>query len=153
MASHDARSGWRAAPTGRGRLWTASPPPKPAYAATMQPDDLEPRVTALEGQVRNLREEVRATKIDVAALRDLASAVARDVSAMRGFRRATTASINALREDMVDMRGEIVDMRGEMSSMRQEMRTKFDLAAAGQQRIVALLQQVLGTPGGGTAPA
>lgn len=136
----------------------------------MQPENLEPRVTALEGQVRGLRDEVQATRVDVAAARELASGVDRDVSEMRAFRRATTASFNALRADMVDMRGEMrgfrrattasvnalradmVDMRGDMTDMRHEMRTKFDLTAAGQRHIAELIQQVIDAQGG-TAPA
>lgn len=118
----------------------------------MPPENLEPRVTALEGQVRDLRDEVRATKVDVAAVRQLVSAVDRDVSEMRGFRRATIASVNALREDMVNMRNEMSDMRHEMTDMRQEMRTKFDVTAAGHRHIVDLIQQVIDAQGG-AAPA
>lgn len=152
----------------------------PAYAASMQPENLEPRVTALEGQVGELRGEV-------AAIRGLARAVDRDVSEMRGFRRATIASFNALRADMVDMRQDMNDLRQDVGNLRQEMggmrqdmndirqdmndgfrradeqfaqvnngfiemRGKFDITAAGQQRIVELIQQAIDTQGG-AAPA
>lgn len=98
------------------------------YAASMQPGNLESRVTALEGQMRELR----------GAARVLAGAADRDVSEIHGevrdFRRATVASINALRDDMTDM--------------RQEMRSKFDLAATGQQNNVELIQVVIDAQGG-----
>jgi hypothetical protein len=118
----------------------------------MQPENLEPRVTALEGQVRDLRGEVQANHVYIAAVRELTAAVDRDVSEMRGFRRATIATMNALREDMVDMRRDITGMRHQMSGMRQEMRSKFAITAAGQERIVELIQQVIDAQGG-PAPA
>ncbi|PQM44753.1 hypothetical protein C1Y40_05091 [Mycobacterium talmoniae] len=103
----------------------------------MPSENLESRVTALEGQVRELRGRVRASEQDAAAARVLAGGADRDVGAigdeLRDFRNATTASFNALREDMVDL--------------RREMRAKFDLAAAGQQRIVDLIQTVIDAQG------
>jgi hypothetical protein len=107
----------------------------------VQPDDLESRGTALEGEVRDLAGRVTANEQDAAAARVLAGAADRDVSAfrreLRDFRQATTASFNALRQDFVDLR-EHVD-RG-----FTEMRGKFDATAAGQQQIVRLLQTIIG---------
>ncbi|MEZ0362632.1 hypothetical protein ACAG26_02855 [Mycobacterium sp. pUA109] len=104
----------------------------------MPPENLESRVTQLEGQVRELRGRVRASERDAAAARVLAGGADRDVGEVRDevrdFRTATIASFNALREDMIDM--------------RQEMRAKFDLTAAGQQRIVELIQTVIDAQGG-----
>lgn len=108
----------------------------------MSSDELSARVTALEGQVQDLTGQVGAIKHDAAAARVLAGAADRDVTEIRDevrdFRRATVASFNALRQDMTD--GFI------------EMRAKFDLAAAGQQRIVELIQTVI-DGSGGAAPA
>ncbi|GFG72202.1 hypothetical protein [Mycolicibacter senuensis] len=138
----------------------------------MSPENLEPRVSALERQVGELRGEVRANKVEVATVRELAGAVDRDVSEMRGFRRATVAGFNALRADMVDMRQDITDLRQDMNDgFRRvdeqfaqvdeqfaqvgigfaEMRAKFDMTAAGQQRIVELIQTVIDTPGDNAA--
>lgn len=117
----------------------------------MPRDNLESRVTALEGQVRELRGEMQANKLDVQATQALVIAVDRDVSEMRGFRRATVASLNALRADMVDLRSEMTDLRGDMTEMRSEMRAKFEVTAAGQQRIVELIQTVIGTRGDSAA--
>jgi hypothetical protein len=103
----------------------------------MEAGDLEPRVSALEHQVRDLTGRVQASEHDAAAARVLAGAADRDVSAIRGelrdFRHATTASFNALRDDFVDL-GDHVD-RG-----FTEIRGKLDAAAAGQRQIVGLLQ-------------
>ena len=82
----------------------------------MEPGNLEPRVTALEHQVRDLASRVQASEQDAAAARVLAGAADRDVGALgkvlRDFRTdtaanfdalraSTTASFNALREDFV----------------------------------------------------
>ncbi|MBS9535470.1 hypothetical protein KIH27_17940 [Mycobacterium sp. M1] len=122
----------------------------------MQPENLEPRVTALEEQVRELRERGRASEQDAAAARVLAGGADRDVGELgnevRDFRRATIASFNALREDLIDMQQGATSLRQEMIGGFTEMRTKFDLAAAGQQHIAELIQRVIDAQGG-TAPA
>lgn len=127
----------------------------------MESGDLEPRVAALEDQVRDLTARVRSSEQDSAAARVLAGAADRDVSEIRGeirdFRRATNASFNAmrqdftdLRQDFTDLRGEFTDLRGEFTDLRDhvdkgfiEMRGKFDAAAAGQQQIVNLLNTII----------
>lgn len=67
----------------------------------MLPENLEQRVTALESQVRELADRVRASEQDAAAARVLAGAADRDVTEFvgefRDFRRATIGSFNALR--------------------------------------------------------
>ncbi len=72
----------------------------------MEPDSLDARVAALESQVRDLAERVRASEQDAAAARVLAGAADRDVSEfrdeLRDFRRATVSSFNAMREDFTD---------------------------------------------------
>lgn len=107
----------------------------------MESGDLEPRVAALENQVRDLTGRVQGTEEDAAAARVLAGAADRDVSEFRGeirdFRRATTASFNAMRQDFVDLR-EHVDHGF------AEMRGRFDGTSAGLQRIAESLQAVLG---------
>jgi len=106
----------------------------------VESEDLEPRVSALEEQVRDLTGRVQASEQDAAAARVLAGAADRDVSEFRGeirdFRRATTASFNALRQDFVDLRTHIDDGF-------TETRGKFDVMAAGQQQIVGLLQTII----------
>ena len=120
----------------------------------MESGDLEPRVAALENQVRDLTGRVRATEHDAAAARVLAGAADRDVGEIRGelrdFRQATAASFNAMRQDFVDLRQDFVDLREHVDQGFEqvdrgfaEMRGKFDAAAAGQQQIVDLLQSVI----------
>jgi hypothetical protein len=102
--------------------------------------ELEPRVSALENEVRELKARVRGSEQDAAAARVLAGAADRDVGDIRGelrdFRQATVASFNAMREDFVALRGDVEGLRG-------EMRSKFDMAAAGQQQIVTLLETLI----------
>lgn len=104
----------------------------------MPEEGLEPRVAALEAQVAELRDRVRANEQDARAARVLAGGADRDVGGLgdelRDFRRATVASFNALRQDMND---------GFM-----EMRSKFDVTASGQQHIAELIQRVVDTQGG-----
>lgn len=153
--------------TGDRSLWIADfPIAVPAYAATMPPENIEWRVTALEGQVRDLRKRVGASEQDAAAARVLAGGADRDVGAIRGevrhFKKATIASFNALRQNMndgfrrVDERFARMDERfaridGQFDQVGNgftEMRAKFDMTAAGQQRIVELIQTVIAAQGG-----
>ncbi|GFM19173.1 MULTISPECIES: hypothetical protein [Mycobacteriaceae] len=120
----------------------------------MESGDLEPRVEALENQVRDLTAKVQVTQQDAAAARVLAGAADRDVSEIRGelrdFRNATTASFNALRQDFVDLRQDFADLREHVDRRFEqvdqgfmEMRGRFDAAAAGQQRIVDMLTTIM----------
>lgn len=117
----------------------------------MESGDLEPRVSALEEQVRDLTGRVHASEQDAAAARVLAGAADRDVSEFRGeirdFRLATTASFNALRQDFVDLRQDFSDVRTLVDNGFTEMRGKLDAAATGQQRIVNLLQTMISDRG------
>ncbi|MDP7739570.1 hypothetical protein [Mycobacterium paragordonae] len=113
----------------------------------MQPDGLESRVTALEEQVHQLVERVRASERDAAAARVLAGAADRDVSEIRGelrdFRAATTASFNALREDLTDLRNHVNEGFARVDNGFIEMRGKLDATATGQQQIVTLLERLI----------
>ena len=120
----------------------------------MESGDIEPRVEALENQVRDLTAKVQVTQQDAAAARVLAGAADRDVSEIRGelrdFRNATTANFNAMRQDFVDLRQDFADLREHVDRKFEqvdqgfmEMRGRFDAAAAGQQRIVDMLTTIL----------
>lgn len=120
----------------------------------MEYGDLEDRVEALEGQVRDLQGRMRGSERDAAAARVLAGAADRDVGEIRGeirdFRQATTTGLNALREDFVDLRA-YMDRRFEQVDQAfaqvdrgfVEIRGKLHGAAAGQQQIVDLLQTIV----------
>ena len=120
----------------------------------MESEDLEPRIGALEQQVGELRNRVRASERDAAAARVLAGGADRDVGEvrdeLRDFRRATIASFNALRADMVDGFAEMRTGFAQMHGGFAEMRAKFDLTAAGQQHIAEMLQHLIDGRGGAT---
>jgi hypothetical protein len=97
--------------------------------------------------MRELKARVRGSEQDAAAARVLAGAADRDVGEIRGelrdFRQATVASFNAMREDFVALREDFSDLRGDVEGLRGEMRSNFDIAAAGQQQIVSLLETLI----------
>ena len=124
-----------------------------------QPNDLEARVAALETQVQELVDRVRASEQDAAAARVLAGGADRDVAQLqeeiRDFRQATTSSFNAMREDLTDLREDLTDLREDVTDLRTkvdngfiEMRGKLDATAAGQQQIVGLLNTLITQQGG-----
>lgn len=107
-----------------------------------------------QDDLSDIRRRLRAVEQDAAAARVLAGAADRDVaeirSEIRDFRSATTASFNALRQDFVDLRNH-VDRRFEQVDRGfeqvgrgfTEMRGKLDATAAGQQRIVELIESLI----------
>jgi hypothetical protein len=130
-----------------------------------QPNDLEPRVTKLEIQVRDLNEQVQLSVHDAAAARVLAGRADRSATEVRGdlrdFRRAVTSNFNAMREDLNDFRRDVderfdridgkfgeVDGKFEMVDRGfAEVRGRLDAAAAGQQLIVDMLNVLIAREG------
>lgn len=138
-----------------------------------QPDDLEPRVSALEENVQDLSERIGRSERDAAAARVLAGGADRDVAEirgeMRGFRAEVRSEFEAVRGEMRDefaiVRKEMRDyrdhnnrvlnaMRADMTGLREhvdhgflEMRGRLDAAAAGQQQIVDLLGTLIARDG------
>ena len=111
-------------------------------------------VPVSQDDLGDLRRRLRAVEQEAAAARVLAGAANRDVGEIRAeirdFRQATTASFNALRTDFVDLRKDFTDLRQDFSSLRDhvdrgfiEMRGKFDATAAGQQRIIGLIESLI----------
>lgn len=117
--------------------------------------------TVNQDDLSDVRRRLQAVEQDAAAARVLAGAADRDVGEIRAeirdFRQATTASFNALRADFVDLRQDFSDLRQDFSGLREdfsglrdhvdrgfiEMRGKFDATAAGQQRIVELIESLI----------
>jgi hypothetical protein len=66
---------------------------------------------------------------------------------LRDFRRATTSSFNALREEMNERFAQVEERFGRVDDGFIEMRGKLDGAAAGQQRIVELLEGLIADQG------
>ncbi len=115
----------------------------------VEPNNLETRVSALETQVGELADRIRASEHDAAAARVLAGAADRDVTAILGevreFRRATVGTFNALREDFSDLRTDVD--RG-----FTEVRGKLDATAAGQERIAELINDLIANQGDNGPP-
>jgi len=110
-------------------------------------ENLEGRVNALETTVDDINRRLRAAEQDAAAARVLAGAADRDVTEIRAeirdFRQATTASFNALREDFVDLRKDFSGLREDVGRGFTQMRGALDATAAGQQRIVELIESLI----------
>jgi hypothetical protein len=110
-------------------------------------ENLEGRVSALETSVEGINRRLRAAEQDAAAARVLAGAADRDVTEIRAeirdFRQATTTSFNALREDFVDLRKDFSGLREDVGRGFTQMRGALDATAAGQQRIVELIESLI----------
>jgi hypothetical protein len=75
------------------------------------PENLEPRVSALESQMSELTARVRRSERDAAAARVLAGGADRDVEQLRGemrdLRQTMTSGFKAMREDFTDLRAHV----------------------------------------------
>ena len=100
-----------------------------------------------EDDLGDINRRLRAVEQDAAAARVLAGAADRDVTEIRAeirdFRNATTASFNALRQDFVDLRAHVDNRFEQVDRGFIEMRGKLDATAAGQQRIVELIESLI----------
>ncbi len=121
----------------------------------MPDDDVEARITRLEHEVAELREQVALTRSDAAAARVLAAGADRDVSEVRAELRAHTQGLNALRETQLEQGQEINELRHEMregftsqgrriDALEREMRGGFATMATGMAQITALLTDIRG---------
>jgi chromosome segregation ATPase len=103
-------------------------------------EELEQRVAALETQMQSLAERVGRSEHDAASARVLAGGADRDVSEIRAeirdFRDQNNRVLNAMRSDLADLT-ERVD--GGFAHVRAAL----DATAAGQSRIVELLDQLI----------
>jgi hypothetical protein len=114
-------------------------------------EELEGRVTALEVQMRNVRQ-------DAAAARVLAGGADRDVSTLAAKVDANTRLLEALRETQVEDHAAIVDLKGDVASLKgdvgglkgdvaevrrdvAELKVGFVNLARGQEMIVELLRR------------
>jgi len=130
------------------------------------PDDIEARVAALEVRLSQVSADVRVAREDAASARHLAAARDRDIADLAVKVDANREAINALGEqtrerfDAVDRRFEAVDRRFDALERKvddgfrrideefrkvdngfMEMRAKFDMTAAGLERIANLIEQ------------
>jgi hypothetical protein len=121
-----------------------------------EPDErgLEERVSRVEHEVVELREQQAITRTDAAAARVLAGGADRDVAEVRTHLRAHTQVLNALRETQLEHQTEMREFKeearagfAEMREFKEETRAGFATVHAGMARIVSLIEGVSGTPG------
>jgi chromosome segregation ATPase len=106
-------------------------------------EDLESRVTALEEQMRDTRQ-------DAAAARVLAGTADRDVSEFKQTLNGHTKVLNAVREtqiedhhDIAALKTEVGSLKTEVGSLRADMTSGFTKVNVGMEQIGRLLQQVI----------
>ncbi|MGH3821474.1 MAG: hypothetical protein ACRDRA_01305 [Pseudonocardiaceae bacterium] len=120
-------------------------------------DDIETRLSTVERDVAELREQLALTSSEAAAARVLAAGADRDVSEVRAELRAHTQALNALRETQVDFARRLADQGRQMregfaeqdrridalhrkiDERGREMREGFSTLATGMAQITALL--------------
>ena len=92
--------------------------------------DIETRLTIVERDVAELREQLAVASSDAAAARTLAAGADHDASEVRAELRAHTQAINALRETQLEQ--------------GREIRESFSILATGMAQITALLHDLEG---------
>ncbi|MEU4246642.1 hypothetical protein AB0F15_04455 [Amycolatopsis sp. NPDC026612] len=92
-------------------------------------EELEARVTALEEQVRQSRQDATAARV-------LAGAADRDVSEFKQLLNALIRTTGALRETQVEDHKRLADLEGKVDS-------GFTKVTIGMEQISRLLQQVV----------
>ena len=111
-----------------------------AAAARVLAGGADRDVGEIRAEIREFRElNLRlhnATRADIAEMRT-------DISDLRTGQADLRANVTDLRADMTDLRANVTDLREQTSNGFIEMRAKFDATAAGQQRIVELLGEII----------
>jgi chromosome segregation ATPase len=109
-------------------------------------DDIETRLSIVEGDLAELRKQLALTSSEAAAARVLAAGADRDVSEVRAELRAHTQALNALRETQVDFSRQLADhgrridaLDRRLDEQSREMREGFATLATGMAQITALL--------------
>jgi chromosome segregation ATPase len=109
-------------------------------------DDIETRLSIVEGDFAELRKQLALTSSEAAAARVLAAGADRDVSEVRAELRAHTQALNALRETQVDFSRQLADhgrridaLDRRLDEQSREMREGFATLATGMAQITALL--------------
>jgi outer membrane murein-binding lipoprotein Lpp len=80
-------------------------------------DDLEARVSRLEGEVARLKDGVSVSRADAAAARVLAGGADREVSDVRTELRAHTQVLNALRETQLEQGRHLSQLDGKVDRL------------------------------------
>jgi uncharacterized coiled-coil protein SlyX len=115
-------------------------------------DDIETRVTILEREVVQLRQQVALNISDAAAARVLAAGADHDVSEVRAELRAHTQALNALRETQLEQGRAIAGLEQKLAGqdqklagLDQKVTEGFSMLGTGMAQITALLTQNAGS--------
>ncbi|WP_244211290.1 hypothetical protein [Amycolatopsis kentuckyensis] len=99
-------------------------------------EDLEARVTALEEQTRQSRQ-------DAAAARILAGAADRDVSDFKQTLNGHTQVLNSLRETQIEQGRDISGLKTEVIDLTTEVRSGFTKINVNLEQMSRLIQRVI----------
>ncbi|WP_072480998.1 hypothetical protein [Amycolatopsis australiensis] len=102
-------------------------------------EDLEARVSALEAQARQARQDATAARI-------LAGAADRDVSEFKQGQNALIRSIGALRETQLEDHERLTDLEVKVDNLDAKVDSGFTKVNIGVEQISRLLQQVIDKP-------
>lgn len=114
-------------------------------------EELEGRVTALEQQMRSVRQDAAAARVlaggadrDVAALSARLDAQTRLMEALRQTQVEDHATIADLSRDVAGVKGDVAELKGDMAEVKGdigELKVGFLNLARGQEMIVELLRR------------
>ena len=109
--------------------------------------DFEDRLTAVEREVAQLREQQGLSASDASAARMLAAGADHDVSEVRAELRAHTRAMNALRETQLEqgrrldrIEGRFDGLEGQFDALGTRMTDGFATVGVGTAQIVTLLE-------------
>jgi chromosome segregation ATPase len=102
-------------------------------------DDLEARVSRLEGEVARLKDGVSVSRADAAAARVLAGGADRDISDVRTELRAHTQVLNALRETQIEQGRRLSQLDAKVGQLDTKVDQALGMLSTGMAQIVALL--------------
>jgi len=104
------------------------------------PEDIESRLSAVERELAQLREQTALAAVDAAAARTLSAGADRDVSEVRAELRAHTSVLHALRETQLDHGGRLDrhDARFDQLDARfDQLDARFDAGFAAADKAFA----------------
>jgi hypothetical protein len=120
-------------------------------------EELEGRVTALEGQMRSVRQDAAAARVlaggadrDVATLTARIDAQTRLMEALRQTQVEDHTAIIELKGDVAGLKGDVASLKGDVGELRGdvgELKGNYQNLARGQEIIIDLLRRRNGNGG------
>jgi hypothetical protein len=101
--------------------------------------DLDRRMTTLEKEMRQLREDSAVARGDATAARILAAGAHKDVGDALAKWDAHIQTINAIREDQLDLKKRVDGLEVKVDAGFAEVKENFAMLNVGMAQIVALL--------------